>query len=112
MKKIYPVLIKGVILLLLLFFDMYRWGVPFLSLVLLTWFWSKNITPTIGLLAYLGTAYGIYLANPPKNLIQIIVVWLIETPIKSVIPFFILLFIISKIDKILKRNNNKIKIDV
>lgn len=103
MKKIYPVLIKGVILLLLLFFDMYRWGLPFLSLVLLDWFLAKNIIDTIGLFAYLGTVYGIYLSNPPKNLIQIIVVWLVEAPIKSLIPFFIMLFIISKINKILRK---------
>lgn len=103
MKKIYPFLTKGVIVLLLLFFDLYHWGLPLLSVVLLVWFWTKNLIVSTGLLAYLGTAYGIYLINPPKNLLQVIIVWFIEAPLKSIIPFGILLLLSRAITIILKK---------
>lgn len=103
MKKIYPFFIKGIVVFILLFFDLYRWGLPLLSVVLLAWFWTKNLIISTGLLAYLGTAYGIYLVNPPKNLLQIIVVWCIEAPLKSIIPFGILLLLLRIVTIILKR---------
>ena len=99
---------KILILFILIWFDLYRWGVPFFSFTLYFYFLTRNLFKTIFLFVYLGTVYGIYLVSPPKNLIQVLVVWFVEAPLKSIIPLFIVFFIYNNIRNNI-RNTNKLK---